>query len=138
MFDEYKNCVNKSCGKFAKCNRHTGLCESCHEEIFERIKAYIAENGLPNYYTLSRELRIPMDVIEGYIKDGCLEEIKKSYIEKNPDVKMCPICGDTVEQEGLCQKCRTKQAIAQFQQRETQNFDLNDNKPRDTWYSKRR
>ena len=138
MFDEYKNCVNKRCGKFAKCNGYTGLCESCHEEIFERIKAYIAENGIPTYNTLSRDLRIPMDVIEGYIKDGRLEEVKKAYIENNPDVKMCPRCGDQVEQEGLCKKCRTKQALAQLQQRETPNFELNDNKPHEAWHTKRR
>ena len=133
----FNNCANKYCGKFAQCNRFTGLCDSCNEEIFERIKAYINENGLPNYYTLSRDLKIPMDVIEGYIKDGRLEEIKKTYIENNPDVKMCPICGDTVEQEGLCKKCRTKQAIAQFQQSQTPNIDLNENKPRETWHTKR-
>ena len=109
---DYKNCCNPQCQKLALTNRFTGLCNDCHEEIFKRIKQYLEDvreqekaTGIEvkkNIHTIATSCKVPDRIVEGYVREGRLENIFHEFF---PNIKMCPKCGDIISSDGLCEKC---------------------------------
>ena len=95
------NCA--ACGSLRDCKQNTGLCNTCYEEIFQSIKDYIKENGPCDVAVIGHALKIKGKIIRGYLADGLLQETFKEF---NPNIKLCPCCGNFVSEEGVCDLCK--------------------------------
>ena len=72
---DYCNC--KKCNKIF--NHFSGpiLCKECDKEVFYLIKNYIENNKFANASIISKELNIPIKIVNDYIRDDRIVEIRK-------------------------------------------------------------
>lgn len=96
----YCNC--KKCNKIFNYFKGPVLCKECDREIFDLIKNYIENNKFANATIISKELNIPIKIVNDYIKDDRIVEIRK-------DINLCLLCkAPILDDLKYCNKCNTK------------------------------
>lgn len=65
------------------------ICEKCYDEKFQKVKAYIYENGESTVEEIRKATNLPLVLIEAYLEDNSLwivedknEELKQALKEK--------------------------------------------------------
>jgi hypothetical protein len=97
----YYNC--KKCNKIFNYIRGPILCYKCDEEVFNQIKIYLKENPDATTSNISQNLNIPIKIIEDYIKDRRLMNLRS--VNDN----LCPLCGNINNSNNkYCDKCMQK------------------------------
>lgn len=97
---DYCNC--KKCNKIF--NHFSGpiLCKECDKEVFYLIKNYIENNKFANASIISKELNIPIKIVNDYIRDDRIVEIRK-------DINLCLLCKTPISDDlKYCNSCYNK------------------------------
>lgn len=97
---DYCNC--KKCNKIFNYFSGPILCRECDKEVFNLIKNYIENNKFANASIISKELNIPIKIVNDYIRDNRIVEIRK-------DINLCLLCKNPIsDNSNYCSKCNTK------------------------------
>ena len=97
----FTNC--KKCGRLNECSNYTSLCLSCDKEVFDTIKDYLKLNGTCSVSKLSHATGIPLKIVRGFLAEGRLQVV---FTAIDKDVKLCPNCGDVLNESGVCEFCQ--------------------------------
>ncbi len=101
---------DKICRRCKRIFKYYGVghfyCESCAEvdkQTFEKVKQYLYENGPRNMDEISLGTGVPIQQIEGYLRQGRLEIPEHSEI-----FIKCEMCGVQMRSGRFCLTCANK------------------------------
>jgi hypothetical protein len=99
---ELRNC--KKCRKMFHALGDRKVCSDCekkHEEGFQAVKEYLRDNPKALMADISRDLKMSVDKIKSYLKDGRLEILNA---EGNMILE-CETCGKSIATGRQCEEC---------------------------------